>query len=100
MAQRLKVYLRTLRRRSGLTQREFAFLLGLTHGAAVSRMERSKRAPSLVWARVSVLVFGTRARKLFPGLFSEVHEALHRRATELYEELQGDPSKATRAKLD
>ena len=100
MAQRLKVYLRTLRRRSGLTQREFAFLLGLKHGAAVSRIERLQRAPSLVWARASVLVFGTRARELFPGLFSEVHEAVLRRTTELYEELQGTPSKATRAKLD
>ena len=100
MVQRLKIYLRTVRRRSGLTQREFAFLLGLKHGATVSRMERSKRAPSLVWARASVLVFGTRARELFPGIFSEIHEAVLRRAYELYEELQGNPSKATRAKLD
>jgi transcriptional regulator with XRE-family HTH domain len=100
MVQRLKIYLRTLRRRSGLTQREFAFLLGLKHGATVSRIERLQRAPSLVWARASVLVFGTRARELFPGLFSEVHEAVLRRATELYEELQGNPSKTTRAKLD
>jgi hypothetical protein len=29
-----------------------------------------------------------------------VHEALLRRATELYEELQGNSSKTTRAKLD
>jgi transcriptional regulator with XRE-family HTH domain len=100
MVQRLKIYLRTLRRRSGLTQREFAFLLGLKHGAAVSRIERLQRAPNLVWARASVLVFGTRARELFPGLFSEVHEAVLRRATELYEELQGNPSKETRVKLD
>src|SRR5258708_3920206 len=100
MIQRLKIYLRTLRRRSGLTQREFAFLLGLKRGAAVSRIERSKRAPSLVWAHASVLVFRTRARELFPGLFSEVHEAVRLRANELYEELQGNPCKTTRAKLD
>jgi transcriptional regulator with XRE-family HTH domain len=100
MIQRLKTYLRPLRRRSGLTQREFAFLLGLKHGAAVSRIERLKQAPSLVWARTCVLVFGTRARELFPGLFSEVHEAVRCRANELYEELQGNSSQATRAKLD
>ena len=100
MIQRLKVYLRPLRRRSGLTQRELAFLLGLKHGATVSRIERLKRAPSLVWARTCVLVFGARARELFPGLFSEVHEAVRRRANELYDELQGNPSKTTRAKLD
>ena len=100
MVQRLKMYLRPLRRRSGLTQREFAFLLGLKHGAGVSRIERLKRAPNLVWARASVLVFGTRAQELFPGLFCEVHEAVRRRANDLYEELQVNPSKATRAKLD
>jgi transcriptional regulator with XRE-family HTH domain len=100
MVQRLKIYLRTLRRRSGLTQREFAFLLGLKHGATVSRLERLKRAPSLAWARTSALVFGTRAPELFPGLFSEIHEAVRHRANKLYEELQGDSSKATRAKLD
>jgi transcriptional regulator with XRE-family HTH domain len=100
MVQRLKTYLRSFRRRSGLTQREFAFLLGLKHGTAVSRVERLKRAPDLVWARASVLVFGTRAQELFPGLFCDVHQAVRTRANDLYEQLQGNPSKATRAKLD
>jgi hypothetical protein len=45
-------------------------------------------------------VFDTGDNELFPGLFSEVHEDVFRRATELYEQLQGDPSKTTRLKLD
>jgi hypothetical protein len=46
------------------------------------------------------MVFGTRARELFPELFSEINEALLHRATELYEHLQGNPSKTIRTKLD
>jgi hypothetical protein len=38
--------------------------------------------------------------QMFPGLVSELHEAVLQRANELYEELQGDPSKTTRIKLD
>jgi transcriptional regulator with XRE-family HTH domain len=100
MAQRLKTYLRTLRRRSGLTQRELAFLLGLKGGSAVSRMEGLKRVPTLIWTRACVLIFGTRALELFPSLFAEVREAVRSRANELYMELQGNPSKTTRAKLN
>lgn len=100
MAQRPKTYLRTVRRRSGLTQRELAFLLGLKRGTAVSRIERLKRVPTLMWTRACALVFDTRALELFPGLFEEVHDSVRHRARELYEELQGNPSKATRAKLD
>jgi hypothetical protein len=37
---------------------------------------------------------------LFPELFSGVRDAVRRRARELYDELQGNPSKTTRAKLD
>jgi hypothetical protein len=45
-------------------------------------------------------VFGIPAAQLFPQMFKEVHEVVRRRANELYEELQGNPSKATRLKLD
>jgi DNA-binding XRE family transcriptional regulator len=97
---RLKAYLRPVRRQFGLTQRELAFLIGAKAGTTISRMERLKRAPSLMWARALALIFGTRALDLFPGVFSEIHEAVRDRVNELYEELQGNPSKATRDKLD
>jgi hypothetical protein len=100
MARRIKTYLRTLRRSAGLTQRELGFLLGLKGGAVVSRMESLKRVPTLLWMRACVLVFDTRAPELFPGLFEEVLESVRQRARELYEQLQGNPSKTTRAKLD
>jgi DNA-binding XRE family transcriptional regulator len=100
MAQRLKTYLRPFRRRWGLTQQELAFLIGVKNGTVISRIEGLTKAPRLEWAVACAVLFDTRALELFPGLFSEVHEDLLRRATELYEELQGNPSKATRVKLD
>jgi len=100
MDQRVKAYLRPLRRRFGLTQRELAFLIGAKSAAVISRIERLKRAPSLAWTRAFVLIFDTRALELFPELFSDVRDGVRRRVRELYEELQGDPSKTTRAKLD
>jgi DNA-binding XRE family transcriptional regulator len=100
MAQRLKTYLRPFRRRWGLTQQELAFLIGVKNGTVISRIEGLKKAPRLEWAVACAVLFDTRALELFPGLFSEVHEDLLRRATELYEELQGNPSKTTRVKLD
>jgi DNA-binding XRE family transcriptional regulator len=100
MAQRLKTYLRPFRRRWGLTQRELAFLIGVKNGTVISRIEGLKKSPRLVWAVACAVVFDTRALELFPGLFSEVYEGVLRRATELYDELQGNPSKTTRVKLD
>jgi DNA-binding XRE family transcriptional regulator len=100
MAKRLKTYLRPHRRRVGLTQRELAFLIGAKHHTVISRIEGLERSPRLAWAVACAALFGTRALELFPDFFAEVHQAVFRRARELYEELQGNPSRATRAKLD
>jgi hypothetical protein len=46
------------------------------------------------------IIFDAMPADLFPGIFSEVCEGVRRRARELYDELQGDSSQTTRAKLD
>src|SRR5437868_6847113 len=97
MNKQLKNYVRPFRRRSGLTQREFAFLVG---GASVSRIERFKQAPNLLAMHASVLLFGVQAAELFPHPLGEVHKALKYRANELYEQLQGNRSKVARTKLN
>jgi hypothetical protein len=97
MNRQLKNYVRPFRRRSGLTQREFAFLVG---GASVSRIERFKHVPNLLAMHACVLLFGVQAAELFPHPLGEVHKVLKFRANELYEQLQGNPSKGTRIKLD
>jgi transcriptional regulator with XRE-family HTH domain len=100
MDHRLKSYLRTFRRRFGFTQRELAFLIGIDSRTAVSRIERSKRKPSLEALVVSGFIFGASPLELFPTIITELHSAALERAIVLYEELQGDPSRTTRAKLD
>jgi transcriptional regulator with XRE-family HTH domain len=100
MDHRLTSYLRTFRRRFGFTQKELAFLIGINSRTVVSRIESSIRRPSLEAFLVSVFLFGASPVELFPALVSELHQAACERANELYEELQGEPSKTTRAKLD
>jgi transcriptional regulator with XRE-family HTH domain len=100
MTKRLKVYVRPLRRRWRITQRELAFLIGLQSGGVISRIEGEKRSPSLAGLLACEILFGASPRELFPGLFNELEDTVLRRATDLFEELQGNPSKETRAKLD
>jgi DNA-binding XRE family transcriptional regulator len=100
MAHPIKTYVRPLRRRWSLTQKELAFLLGAKSGTVVSRIEGVKRAPNVSAMLACVFVFGAAPAELFPGLLSQIHEDVSRRVNELYEALQGNPAKTTRAKLD
>lgn len=97
---RLECYIRPYRRRWGLTQKELTYLLGSKSGTRVSRLERQERQPSLATAFACQAIFGIAPIEMFPGLFAEVEEGVMRRAYDLHERLQGDPSKATRTKLD
>src|SRR5262245_56996167 len=100
MDPRLQSYLRSVRRRWGFTQRELAFLSGIKSGTVLSRVEGMKRAPTLGVALACVIIFGLAPPELFPALIDEVQRSVLRRANTLYEELQGNASKSTRAKLD
>jgi transcriptional regulator with XRE-family HTH domain len=100
MKKKLDCYLRSYRRRWGLTQDELAVLLGCKTGAVISRLERHSRQPSLEAAYALEVLFGTAPIELFPGLHAKVKKNVIARARELYDELQGDPSKVTRLKLD
>ena len=100
MDQRLISYLRPLRRRWGLTQRELAYLIGAKTHSAISLIEALKSYPSLAGAIACSIIFDTPPLELFPELYATVHAAVISRANELYQELQGGPSAVTRAKLD
>jgi hypothetical protein len=100
MDQRLISYLRPLRRRWRITQAELAFLIGTKTHAAVSRMEALKSYPYLAQAFACSIVFDIPLPELFPELNGKVYEFVLKQAEELYAELQGNPSRATRAKLD
>src|ERR1700731_3367423 len=87
MDHRIKTYVRPLRRRWGLTQRELALLIGAKTGTSVSRIEWGKRTPSFAATFACAIVLGTAPPELFPGLVSRIHDEVLRRARELYEEL-------------
>ena len=100
MKKKLDCYLRSYRRRWGLTQEELAQLLGCKTGSVISRLERDGRPPSLQAVYAFELLFGTAPIELFPGLHAVVKRDVIARARDFYEELQGDPSRSARIKLD
>jgi hypothetical protein len=89
MNKQLKNYVRPFRRRSGVTQRQFAFLIG---GASISCIELFKQIPNLL-ASHTCFLFGVQAADRFPHSLSEVKRDLKYRANELYEQLARQPLK-------
>lgn len=84
---KLHNYLRTYRKRSGLSQRELAFLLGCRSGAKVSRYERLARQPGLRTVFAYVAIFGVPPQELFAGFFDEVKGKTFERARLLMDKL-------------
>jgi transcriptional regulator with XRE-family HTH domain len=76
-------YLRTIRMRSGLSQEEVAFLLGVTSGSEVSRHEMFRRIPTLKTALSYEIILGMPVRELFAGEYEKVEAEIKARAAEL-----------------
>ena len=74
MSYKVKSYLRTFRRRSGLTQTEVAFLLGVHSG------ERLSRRPSFQTALGLQAVFGVPAETLLPAISAQIERKIMARA--------------------
>ena len=74
MGNQLASYLRTHRRKSGLSQREVAQVLGFKSGQIVSRYEHLSRIPSLKSALACRVLFDVEPHELFPGLYAEVEK--------------------------
>ena len=100
MARTLQNYLRTYRKRAGLSQEEVAFLLGCRTEAVVSRYETGVYRPSLATILVYEKVFGAQAQELFRGLFQQVENETRKRAQILAEQIrQAKPRRGTSRKL-
>ncbi len=80
MAHKLDNYLKTHRKRAGLTQDEVAFLLGYKNGTKISRLEKSICQPDFRTALALQVFFGTPANEIFPGIFSKVETEVSNRA--------------------
>lgn len=77
---RLPNYLRTYRKRSGFSQEDLAFLLGVRSGAKVSRYERFARLPGLPTALAYEAIFQVPMRELFGGVYQRIEQLISARA--------------------
>lgn len=89
MSSKLTHYLRTYRKRSGLSQQEVAFLLGCRSGAKVSRYERFVREPSLRAAMACEVIFHAKLKELFAGIYEQAERNVAKRARMLVRRLAG-----------
>lgn len=88
---KLPNYLKMYRKRSGLTQRELAFLLGCDTGSKVSRYERQSRVPNLRTLLGYHVVFDVNLRQLYTGTFHATVEETRERARALLARLVSEP---------
>jgi transcriptional regulator with XRE-family HTH domain len=83
VSRRLAHSLRVYRKRSGLSQREASFLLGVKHGGKVSRYENRRRIPPLRTALAYSIILDVPLPELFPHLQREVQAEVARQMLEL-----------------
>jgi len=97
---RLPCYLRTVRRRWGFSQQEIAFLLDLTHGSHISRVERLNCPPNARVLLALDMIFDAPPAMLFPAFHGEVKEDVIRRAYELLTRLEASGREADARKIE
>ena len=81
--QKLPNYLRTYRKRTGLSPVEVAFLMGRQNASCVSRYEHFRRTPGLRKSLAYQVIFQTSVRELFSGEYQKVESAIRRQAQRL-----------------
>lgn len=99
MVSRIGCYLRTHRKRRGLTQEELAFIIGCK-AVCISRIENGTRRPTLRLVVACHILFGEPINKLFPAFYAEVEDRVMRGAARSYEELIEDGSYIGRIKIE
>jgi transcriptional regulator with XRE-family HTH domain len=93
-------YLRSYRLRWGLSQGQLAKLLGWRGAEVVSRIEKKQRPPTLKLVIACFVLFGAPAAELFPDISSSIEIDVMKRVWEMYEEVQGDPSRKNKKKIE
>jgi len=90
-------YLRTHRKRSGLSQQDIATILGTLSRNQVGRHERSLGIPLLLAAIGYEVVFRTSLEDLFPGIYETVRHSVERQLADFEEQLQQSTAKGREA---
>lgn len=85
---KLRNYLRTYRKRSGLSQQEVASIVARKHSAAVSHYEWGRRLPSLRTALALEVLFGVPVGQLFVGDLETIKRETEERLQKLENTLQ------------
>lgn len=88
---KLDNYLRTFRKRVGLSQRDVAFLLGCQDDGVVSRYERGARRPSLRTLLAYGVILGAPLDELFAGTRQKVELRVRKRSQALAERMKATP---------
>ena len=80
VSQKLPNYLKTYRKRAGLSQADLAYLLGVRSGTKVSRYERFSRVPNLETALAFEALYHLPVADLFAGVADDRARDVLRRA--------------------
>jgi DNA-binding XRE family transcriptional regulator len=91
--------LRTLRRKSGLSQSELAKILGLRSDVPVSLHEHSATAPSLESSLGYAIVFRVPVSEIFPGIFHVIEKGIEERLEVLEKKLHESTAKGRNAEI-
>ncbi|TAL04090.1 MAG: XRE family transcriptional regulator [Rhodospirillaceae bacterium] len=95
MAKPLPIYLLTLRKRWGLSQRELAFLLHIS-STMLSKLERLERRPSASVLLAAEMIFGAAPPEVFPSMYGKVETTVMKKAAALYERLDSRQDKRSK----
>lgn len=95
MRRKSYAFVRSHRRKWGLTQVELARLIGLSSRSAVSRIERAERVPTTATIVACGIIFGLAPSDLFPSLHEEIEEIVQAAVAALQEELADQPDKVS-----
>jgi DNA-binding XRE family transcriptional regulator len=96
---RLASYLHSHRKRSGLSQRELAHLLGYPDQGPVSRHERLCCVPPLLIALSYQAIFRVPISDLFPGVYETAKQAIEERLEKLKDDLHQSSAKGRNAAM-
>lgn len=89
----LQAYLRTYRKRSGLSQDDVAFLIGSANANNITRHELHSRTPDLRTAFAYEVIFRAPLEQLFAGLYQKVEKETIARARLLAHKTAQTPSR-------
>ena len=89
---KISCLLRAHRLKWGLYQRELAALVPHTRDERVSHVERNLHPPNVREILAYGMIFGILPEQLFPGLVSEIEDAVLRNAYSLYRQYEEDTS--------